>query len=278
MVNMRYIRYNTTKYLTEKGACAIMVSIIMTTQNDDLIASLRAVGFSTNEALVYLATLELGQASIWEIAKKSGIKRPTCYVLLEELAFRGFASSANDGKRVIYSVSSPKQLLQAVERRQERFIKSLAQLEGVASKSPQKPTVRLYEGVSGVMEAYNLSLEQPKGNEILIYGTAQVQISYGEFIAEYLKKRVKKGISARALLPDKELSRQVMLKDKAELRQTRFLPENKFDPTTEINVFGESITYIAHSEKEPFGTVIESSSLARLEKQRFELLWDLAVD
>ncbi len=249
----------------------------MTTQNSDLIASLRGIGLSKNEAVVYLAVLELGQASIWEIAKKSGIKRPTCYVLLEELAFKGYASNSNDGKRVLYSVSSPKQLLQAVERRQERFVKSLAQLEGVASKSPQKPIVRLYEGVSGVVEAYNLSLEQPKGQEILIYGTAQVQISYEEFITDYLKNRVKKGIMARAILPDNELNRQVLGQDKEQLRQTRFLPQDKFDPATEINVFSDTITYIAHSESEPFGTVIESASLAALEKQRFELLWGLAA-
>lgn len=247
-----------------------------TYQNNDLITALKGIGFSKNEALVYLACLELGSSSIWDIAKKSGIKRPTCYVILDELIWKGHASSTNDGKRSIYSVDSPKQLLRAVERRQTRFAETINQLEGLASKSPQKPTVRLYEGISGVMEAYNLSLELPKNSEIFIYGTAEVKVSYSEFITEYLKNRVKKGIIARALLPDNEINRQVLALDKQELRQTRFLPQDKFDPQTEINVFSDTITYIAHSEKEPFGTVIESQSLATLEKQRFNLLWDLA--
>lgn len=249
----------------------------MTTQNSDLLISLQGIGLSKNEALVYLASLELGPSTVWDISKKSGIKRPTCYVLLEELAFKGHATSVNDGKRTIYSVSSPKQLLRAVERRQDRFINSINQLEGIASKSPQKPTVRLFEGVAGVTESYNLSLEQPRGGEILIYGTAQIRITYSNFINEYLEKRVEKGIWARAILPDNELNRAVLLQDKAEMRQCRFLPHDKFDPNTEINLYGDVIQYIAHSEKEPFATMIESPSLAKLEKQRFELLWDLAI-
>lgn len=244
-------------------------------QNYEAVTALQAAGFSNNEALVYLAALELGPSTVWDIAKKSGVKRPTCYILLEELALKGHATSVNDGKRTIYSVSSPKQLLRAVERRHDRFLASFNQLEGIASKSPSKPIVRLFEGISGVMEAYNLSLDQPKGSEILIYGTAQVQISYSDFINDYLKNRVKRNITARALLPDNELNRQVVATDKAQLRETRFLDQTKFDPHTEINVFGDTIVYIAHSEQEPFATVIESLSLADVEKQRFNLIWEL---
>ncbi len=249
----------------------------MTTQNNDLLGVLQGIGFTKNQALVYLAALELGAATVWDIAKKSEIKRPTCYVILEELALKGLATSVNDGKRTIYSVSSPKQLLRAVERRQERFISSITQLEGIASKSPQKPVVRLFEGVAGVNESYNMSLQLPAGSEILIYGTAQIRITYKDFINEYLNNRVKRGIRARAILPDNELNREVILHDEAELRQSRFLSQDKFDPNTEINIYSDVIHYIAHSEREPFATMIESSSLAKLEKQRFELLWNLAT-
>lgn len=255
---------------------AILVSILMTTQSDDLIRSLRGIGFSKNEAIVYLATLELGQASIWEIAKKSGIKRPTCYVLLEELAFRGYASSVNDGKRVIYSVAPPKQVLKAVQRRQERFIDALNELEGIASKSPHKPSVRFYEGISGVMEAYNLTLERPRGSEILIYGTSLVEINYGEFIGEYIANRSKKGITARVLLADNEQNRLVPERDKKELRETKFLPLDKFNPTIEVNISGNMVAYIAHSEQEPFATIIENATLAKEEIERFNLLWEVA--
>lgn len=248
----------------------------MTTQNDELLGALRGAGLSKNEAMVYLACLELGPSAIWDIALKSGIKRPTCYVLLEELAVKGLASSANDGKRTIYTVASPKQLQMALERRQNRLLSAMTSLSALASKSPTKPVVRLYEGSSAVVEVYNLTLDQPKGGEIFIYGTVQVETAYAEEIAEYIKNRVKRQISVRVILPDTPANRDILSRDAGELRQTRFLPEKVFSRQTEMNIFADTIAYIAHSETEPFATVIESPTLAFEEKQRFELLWQLA--
>lgn len=248
----------------------------MTTTNSDILSTLEGVGLHENEARVYLAALELGPSSIWDIAKKSAIKRPTCYVLMDNLIFKGFASSTFDGKRHIYSVSSPKQLLAAFNRRQEKLKKTLNQLEGLASKSSFKPNIRLYEGKAGVMEVYNLTLDLPKEEEILIYGNVSVETSYQDFIAEYLKNRVKKKIRVKAILPDTPENRKIVTRDKKELRQTRFFSADQFKQKTEVNIFDNSIAYIAHSEDEPFATIVENSTLAEEEKNRFDLLWQIA--
>ena len=144
------------------------------------------------------------------------------------------------------------------------------------SKSSFKPNIRLYEGRAGVMEVYNLTLDLSKEDEILIYGTKSVETNYQDFISEYLKNRVKKKIKVKAILPDTPENREVLNRDKDELRQTRFLPVNQFKQKTEVNIFGHSIAYIAHSEKEPFATVIENPTLAEEEKSRFNLLWQIA--
>ena len=152
----------------------------------------------------------------------------------------------------------------------------MTQLEGIASKSSNKPSVQLYEGREGIIEVYNLSLDQPDLSEILIYGTSQVETSYKDFIVEYINNRVSKRIFARVLLADTPDNREASLRDKKALRQTRFLPSSKFKQNTEINIFNNMIAYIAHSEKEPFATVIENSTLAQEEKDRFNLLWEIA--
>lgn len=248
----------------------------MTTTNSDILSSLEGVGLHENEAQVYLASLELGPSSIWDIAKKSAIKRPTCYVLLDNLIFKGYASSTFDGRRHIYTVSSPKQLLASFNRRQEKLKKTLNQLEGLSSKSSFKPNIRLYEGKAGVIEVYNLTLDLPKDEGILIYGSVSVETSYKDFIAEYLKNRVKKRIKVKAILSDTPENREILVRDTDELRQTRFLPADQFKQKTEVNIFARSIAYIAHSEDEPFATVIENPTLAEEEKNRFNLLWQIA--
>lgn len=248
----------------------------MTTYNDNILNILQSVGFSENEATIYLNLLEFGQSSIWDIFKRTKVKRPTCYLTLNDLIIKGFASSFFDGKRTIFSVVTPKQLNHTVNFKFEKFQNILTQLEGIASKSSNKPSVQLYEGREGIIEVYNLSLDQPKSSEILIYGTSQVETNYKDFTNDYIKNRVAKKIIARVLLADTLDNRQIVFRDKKELRQTKFLPVDRFNQKTEVNIFGSFIAYIAHSEKEPFATIIENSTLAEEEKARFNLLWEIA--
>lgn len=50
-----------------------------------MLAQLKHIGLSENEAKVYLAMLELGPSPMLEIAAKAGINRPTAYAQLEAL-------------------------------------------------------------------------------------------------------------------------------------------------------------------------------------------------
>lgn len=54
-----------------------------------LIATLEQFGIEEKQAKVYLATLELGQATVHELSEKSGIKRTSIYNFLEEMKNRG---------------------------------------------------------------------------------------------------------------------------------------------------------------------------------------------
>lgn len=277
LLRTRAVRYVIWFVLTFIQLFATLVSLIMTTLSDDLLSALRGVGLSKNEALIYVTVLELGASTVWDIAKKSGIKRPTCYLILDELVWKGHAAKTNDGRRTLYSVVSPKQLLNTAERKLERFSSAISQFDAIGSKNPQKPIISLFEGVDGIVHAYNLSLDQKSGETILIYGTQLVEVTYRDLMVEYISKRVKKGIHAQVILADTDYNRTVLTRDKSELRQTRFLPKAKFDTRIEINIFGDTITYIAHSETAPFATVIENATLAQEEKQRFNLLWEVAT-
>ena len=54
---------------------------------------LEAFGLTEKESRVYLALLELGEAGIGEIAKKSAIKRTTLYDVVENLKKSGLVGS-----------------------------------------------------------------------------------------------------------------------------------------------------------------------------------------
>ena len=55
----------------------------------DIQEALRNFGLNDKEARVYVALLELGQTTAYAIAERSGLKRPTVYVILDDLRQKG---------------------------------------------------------------------------------------------------------------------------------------------------------------------------------------------
>ena len=72
--------------------------------NSDVLASL---GISKKAANVYLAALALGTASVQDIARKVGIKRPTAYLHIEELLRYGILEKVPYNKRFYYRAADP---------------------------------------------------------------------------------------------------------------------------------------------------------------------------
>ncbi len=247
----------------------------MTTLTPELYRIFELINFSQTEAIIYLTALELGSASIWDIAKNSMVKRPTCYAILDQLVAQGYATKTYDGRRQRYTVTTPKELLARLEQKNAEFASSLVYLESIASQATTKPRIRLYEGLEGVKQVY-LSELTYRDTELLIYGTNEVLQTMADFFTYFVSERVKRNIRARLILA-KTADNIASTRDDAEyLRESRFFSKKDFNPLEDVNVIGDTIIYIAHTEKEPFATAIESASFARHEREKFNLLWEIA--
>lgn len=253
-----------------------MTTMTSNSSNNKLANVLINTGFSGNQAVVYIASLKLGPATIWDISQASGVKRTTCYIVMNELIAKGYASFTMSRKHSIYSVAGPNDLFLDLLNKQAALKWAIPELNALASQSSIKPAIRMFEGREGMEQAYQIPLSMPEGSEILIYGNPEIYTNYPEMVAEYVQNRVKRNIKVRTIIPDIPLGYKVTRNDTKILRQTRVLPREKFDQKTEVNILSDKILYLAHSDKKPFATVIESPVLAQEERNRFELLWTLA--
>ena len=57
-----------------------------------IIEALQNLGLTDKEARVYTALLKRGRTSAYGIAEESGLKKPTTYVILDDLIEKGLAS------------------------------------------------------------------------------------------------------------------------------------------------------------------------------------------
>lgn len=119
---------------------------------------LQEIGLSDKEAAVYLALLATDNSSVIELANKTKIKRPTVYVILENLSKKGLVSETTVSKKTHYQAEPPERLETFTERqkitldeRAKRLKDIIPQIKSVQRESGERPVVRFFEGREGTI-------------------------------------------------------------------------------------------------------------------------------
>lgn len=246
-------------------------------QSSDKIKSLCELGFSENEARVYLALLELGRGTVSLITRRAGINRTTGYDILASLVTKQLASVTGKEPKQEYSAESPARLevllREEVSRTQARLAETAANLIPQL-KSMQttvgRPNVRFYEGKEGLIQAYEdtLTAREP----IRAYANIEdMHAALPGYFPRYYARRAARGIIARGILSRSPAAEDRARYNAAELRETALIPYDKFHFSPEINIYDNKV--MIASSREQLGIIIESDEIADAMKKIFELSW-----
>jgi sugar-specific transcriptional regulator TrmB len=237
--------------------------------------TLLKLGFSANEAKVYLAALELGTASAQDIAQKAGIKRTTGYSVLSYLVNRGVIGKTKVKGKTRFVAEPPSRLLMLAKEVEEGLKSSLPELEGIYNKSSVKPKITFFEGIEGIKNVFEDTLrEKPK--EILMWLSDDYFKDLPGYSGNYIKERVKLNMHARRIAPAGSIwIRKNKVKDKEELSKTVAVPPEMMNIGIEVNVYNNKLAFMNFREK--IGIIIESKAIADAMRQAYELSWKGAL-
>ena len=239
---------------------------------------LEQINIDGKKAEVYLACLEMGGATGYLLAKKTGLKRPTAYDLINQLMKEGLVYKSIKGKIKYFSPADPEVLISKLKEKEEKIKSIMPALQNLYNSPKTKPFIRYFEGKEGIKEMYEDSLRScKKGDEILAYVGDDVYENMSGYIDEYIRRRVGKGIRIRGIYKEAVLAKNFMEKNREQLREVRILPKKDFPISNEIDIYKNKIA-IASYGAEMFGMIIESAEIARSQKAIFELAWKGAID
>jgi sugar-specific transcriptional regulator TrmB len=109
---------------------------------------LAELGMTYNEATIYESILEIGESSVSEISKKSGIHRRSIYDTLERLIEKGIIFPIFGQKENLYIATAPAKLLEMIEQKEQTIKKVLPYLEKIQAKSGEyKEAAYIYRGL-----------------------------------------------------------------------------------------------------------------------------------
>jgi len=241
----------------------------------ELQKSLENIGFSDKKSAIYLALLELGQASVIDVAKKTGLKRTTVYNILPELLQEGLIKSGARNKKHFYFVENTKYLKQKFEEKVKLADKLLPELMAVHNILPQKPRVTFYEGVGGMKELYQDTLDSLSSGDIILSYTGfrdYYKFMPREYMDWYVAERVRRKIRIRMIVPDFPITREILPQAQETLRQIKVVPGSDWQFSADTEIYANKVALISHTENF-MGVIVESKEINHMQKMAFEIMW-----
>ncbi|MFA6429545.1 MAG: helix-turn-helix domain-containing protein [Patescibacteria group bacterium] len=243
----------------------------------DIKQALMEIGISPKEVEVYLAMLELGPASVQDIAKKAGVNRTTTYVMLEGLQRHGLMSSFEKGKKTMFVAENPQRLVNiisaqvmAVEEKRSHVQSLMPRLLAIFNAIEDKPKVRFFEGEEALSmirrEIVDLRQEI---FEVMAVDESMLTIAStrGEERIALNQQGQVRGKILMAIKPGCQ-----PMKIGSPHAEVRVFNYEAFPFSGSLEVVGKRI-YILTTKSRGLGIVIESQEVATMMRALLEAIW-----
>ncbi len=239
----------------------------------DYTKAIENLGLSEKAAKVYLASLELGEATVQDLAKKSGLKRTTIYYTLEELKQSGAIIETERNKKAYFLAEAPRTVLKRVKERLWDFEQSLEEIEGMKHSVFKKPRLYFLYGPSGFKHIWDMIFES-KSKEFRIITDAQFTDFVREkyILDEIIKTKKKLNVFSRQLIQDSPLAQKIVAKDRTENRISKILPSRHKIHFTEL-ICDDFVAFISPRYDNTL-FIVENQLFADTRRSTFEILWD----
>ena len=236
------------------------------------ITVLEDLGLTNAEIKIYLSLLELGSSTAGPIIEKSGLQSSVVHITMKRLIDKGFASFVKEGKVNHYQASDPKNIIDYIDEKKEKFQEILPILLSKQYLSKNKPETTMFHGIKGIKELL-YSLLETDGKKHHTIGSSKQSLMLGDqWWISYHKKRAAKNIEAMLIL--NESLKPWKAETKYPKSQVRYTKQG-FEPLTETIIRNDKIGIIIWSEK-PFGILIHNKIVAVSYENYFQLLWKQA--
>ncbi|MBN3724449.1 TrmB family transcriptional regulator [Burkholderia sp. Ac-20379] len=238
----------------------------------NLVELLQSAGIDGHKADFYLASLELGEATVAAIAQKAGIGRTNAYEVMDRLLAAGLVATVQKGARSYVIPQDPIMLLRRVEAQRQAVQEMLPQLRAMHNSAGGKPKVRYFTGIEGIKAVLDEMLDCRSRELCAIMANSELFRMPGyETIASVVAKRVKSGVSLRVIRCGPADTRDLWRTSKRERRELRFAPAS-FDAGVTTYLYDDTVAFIS-SKAEHYALSIQSAEMTAFHTGLFEVLW-----
>ncbi len=237
---------------------------------------LNLIGLKTKDFKVYKTLLALGSAPLRKIAEESSISRGTTYDCIKRLQSLGLVSFVDAARHRYFTAEDPQKLRGIATRREvalqearATITEAIPGLKAIAGKQSHRPSVRYYEGASGIRDILQdvlASTKKTKSKTYRVYSSAGVRDLIAQAYPRWNAARKKAHIHCRAIAIGKGGKTHG-------LDERRWLAKDAEAPTY-IFIYGQKTASVGIDDRGGlFGVITSGGAIASTQRMIFDELW-----
>jgi sugar-specific transcriptional regulator TrmB len=241
-------------------------------------------GLSTDQATVYELLINQGPLTAGKISQRTPLKRGLVYKILEQLEESGLVDKEEKpGKVAVFIPCHPNKLKELVEKRQQQAKDAQATLDSILPSIIStfnlvsgQPGVQFYEGLNGIKKVLEDTLTNNPDKEILAFSDVAGYVTYLKDWNQkyYAPRRRALGIKEKVIIPNNAKALDYMHGYQAsELTEILFIDHQLFPFATEINVYGNKVSFVTFSNKQHISAIIDNEEIAKTLRSIFKFCW-----
>jgi len=236
---------------------------------------LTTLGLTQKEAKLYIALIEIGSGTAYAVAKQSGLKRPTVYVLLDDLRKKGLVKKIPHAKNQVFIAKDPEEFFAELEEKMYQAKRALPAL--LTKYNRGNITSHLFEGKHEMEQALKYRRNELAGQELLaFYGAPSNGKKIPEIYYQHAKSLQGQNTKVRVFAPDDAALKRFRAEEGEYGQEARYLPSSKYLPRVSVEVGKNFSKIFLHTASQAL--VIEGQEFSDFMKQVFELLWEKKVN
>jgi len=235
----------------------------------ELIDLLKKLGLEEKEAKVYLALLQLGEATATIISEKTNLDRTLIYQLTNKLIEKGLLSYIVKNNVRYFSAANPRKILDNLKEEQKEVEKAMPEMLELANTKEETTKVELFRGKEGLKTILN-DIIRTKRDYFVFGEEGRFQEVLPIDIHQFLNQIVKNKISEKVLVREDWRGKAIKSKNS----EFRYLPKKMLSPSTTV-IYGNKIAITVWTP--PFHVIlIKNKEVAESYRVYFEALWKIA--
>ena len=238
---------------------------------------LQSLGLTDKEAAAYLALLKLGQATAYQIAQHTGIKKPTAYLVLDNLLKKEFVLKIPDAKKWRFLAKKPADVYEQEVNKISALRDALPMLTRLAAPTKNPDTdILSFDGLTNIKKGLWYGTKNIKEFDAFYGAATTASDALLKLILDWNEELAQKGARSRAIVPDHPSLKRFRKLDEKHNRIVRVVPYAAYPSDISIEIYHDFVRiFIIHR---PQCIIIQNSDLAKVLRHIFEIVWSVSIE